>query len=395
VGIFRSVAGTVTVRITSGDIPTLLAHINKNGIELTHVGSISGLTIDVTILRKDIKSLQTLAKKHGASIQLRTKKGIYWIVKQLLSRPVLTVSILFVFFLTLVLPNRVFFIRVEGNTEVPVNKILEEAESCGIRFGALRREVRSERMKNRLLAAMPQLQWAGINTAGCTATITVVERTVTDYAHFSRGVSSIVAARDGIVDSCTVTKGTMLCIPGQAVRKGQTLVSGYTDCGIAICATQAQAEVYAFTDRRLCILTPLNYALKGKSTVTKRNYSIVIGKKRINLFKDSGISPIGCDKMYIEYYMTLPGGFLLPLSLVVEQWTIYDSVPVSVSSDLAREQVEVFAKDYLLSQMVSGQVLKSIKNEQIDGDIFLMQGRYLCREMIGRVRSEEIIINNG
>jgi len=93
--------------------------------------------------------------------------------------------------------------------------------------------------------------------------------------------------------------------------------------------------------------------------------------------------------------MTLPGGFLLPLSLVVEQWTIYDSVPVSVSSDLAREQVEVFAKDYLLSQMVSGQVLKSIKNEQIDGDIFLMQGRYLCREMIGRVRSEEIIINNG
>ena len=75
-GIFRSVAGTVTVRITSGDIPTLLALINKNGIELTHVGSISGLTIDVTILRKDIKSLQALAKKHGASIQLRTKKGI-------------------------------------------------------------------------------------------------------------------------------------------------------------------------------------------------------------------------------------------------------------------------------------------------------------------------------
>ena len=91
----------------------------------------------------------------------------------MLFRPVLLAGLGILFLLAMYLPSRVLFIRVEGNMQIPDRQILAAAEECGIRFGASRREVRSEKVKNALLSSVPQLQWAGVNTAGCVATISV------------------------------------------------------------------------------------------------------------------------------------------------------------------------------------------------------------------------------
>jgi sporulation protein YqfD len=151
------------------------------------------------------------------------------------------------FLLTIFLPTRVLFIHVEGNSTVEERRILEAAQECGIRFGASRRQVRSEKMKNRLLEKVPELKWAGVNTSGCTAVISVREQPVQEQRTGYTGISSIVAACDGRITSCTVTKGNGLCAPGQVVQKGQLLISGYLDCGICIRVTGAEGEIFAET----------------------------------------------------------------------------------------------------------------------------------------------------
>ena len=70
----------------------------------------------------------------------------------------------------------------------------------------------------------------------------------------SAGVGSIVASRDGVITSITTTKGTPLCKAGQAVKAGQILISGYTDCGISIRADPAEGEVFAETYREMMTL---------------------------------------------------------------------------------------------------------------------------------------------
>jgi hypothetical protein len=245
-------------------------------------------------------------------------------------------------------------------------------------------------MKNTLLEAMPELQWAGINTYGCVAVITVREREEEpDQKNSKYNVASIVAARDGIIDSCTVEKGTALCRPGQSVIQGQKLISGYTDCGISIRAETAQGDIYALTEHKLTVCTPTSCRVQHTKTASEKRYGLKIGKKRINFYKGSGISDTTCDRIYLENYITLPGGFVLPVAIVTEQYVYYDcdDCICNTSNSLLSD----FAESYILSQMVGGEILSASESTQTGSSLLSLEGVYRCREMIGRVVKEEII----
>lgn len=392
---FTSASGFLAVELMGADIPNLLQRVVKTGITLFRVQQKDLLTVYVWVRRRDLVDLKKIAENQGASATVIKRIGFYWFFRSLICRPVMLLGITLILLLSWFVPTRILFISVEGNTATPANLILEKASQCGIFFGADRREVRSEKVKNSLLEALPELQWAGVNTYGCTAVITVTERTQKDESSVSRGVSSIVAERDGIIHSCTVTNGNPLCIEGQAVRAGETLVSGYTDCGIKIQATRAKAEIYAQTMRQLTVKTPLDFSQKGEIYQVSQKYSLILGKKRINLFKDSGISPTGCDKMYLQYYCVLPGGFQLPIAVSVERWYYRNTDTVTVGSEVSHDRAENFALDYLAGQMLSGRILGKLESIEISDTACTLTGRYICLEMIGRERSEEIIKHHG
>jgi hypothetical protein len=48
-------------------------------------------------------------------------------------------------------------------------------------------------------------------------------------------------------------------------------------------------------------------------------YSILLGKKRINFYKGSGIYDGSCVKMVSQYHLTLPGDYVLPVTVVKEE----------------------------------------------------------------------------
>ena len=207
-----------------------------------------------------------------------------------------------------------------------------------------------------------------------------------------KSVSSIVAVRDGVIESCTAEKGTALCKPGQSVIKGQKLISGYTDCGITIRAEAAEGEVYALTEYKLSVCTLSICRRQCEKTGSGTKYSLKIGKKRINFYKGSGISDTTCDRIYTEKYITLPGGFVLPIAIITEQYFYYDCE--DCASTIADGLLSGFAKDYLLEQMVGGSILSSVESIQTTEGSRTLEGIYRCREMIGRVVKEEIIKPN-
>ena len=353
------------------------------------------LTATVAVSRLDHEYLKQMAVRYGAQVREVQKRGAYWMVMNLFHRPVLVIGLILQMLLMCWLPSRVLFITVDGNTSVPTKYILEQAQQCGIAFGASRREVRSEKMKNSLLGAIPQLQWAGINTKGCTAVISVKEKNTEENAAAFNGISSIVAARDGIVISCTGVRGNMLCRIGQAVYKGDVLISAYTDVGLCVKATQANGEVYAQTLRQADLYVPLVCMEKGDISAEEKKFGLLIGKKRINLYKGSGISGASCDKINLEYYVTLPGGFKLPFGVFVSSFRSYDTSAVSCDMETAKDLAAAAAKKYILSQMVSGKILLDSVVMNSDGEFMALSGQYICLEMIGRVQYEENTLNYG
>lgn len=383
-----SLKGEVIIEITSADVSAMLTAISESGIIIHDVKIKSDLCVRLVVSRFNFKRLKAIVLRRGDDYHIVGRSGIYWGFKNLLRRPVLVIGLCVLTFLTMYLPNRILFVEVEGNIQIPKRLILEQVQMYGVSFGADRRSIRSERIKNGLLGAIPELQWVGVTTDGCVAKIHVRERSEAEQQKQNFAVTSIIASRDGVIQSITANRGTALCKVGQAVIEGQVLISGYTDCGLSIRADHAEGEIFARTNRDLSVVTPEIQLTKGRITRSEKKFSLIIGKNRINFYKDSGILDTTCVKMYTEKYMTLPGSFHLPVILLVEDWLYYD---LTESETVDAESILLdFADRYLVSQMIAGQIL--YRSEAFNG--CCLEGQYACLEMIGRVRYEENLPEN-
>jgi len=378
----------IQFELTSADLPGALVAMNQTGCDIRDVITIGEMTVRFLSEKGSARRLRDVLERRGDRLRQLRRLGLKQNIRPWIRHPVLILGITLLLVLTVWLPTRVFFVQIEGNRLSPTNLILEKAEACGITFGSLRREVRSEQMKNALLEALPQLQWAGINTAGCVATITVREAQPVPEKD-GKTATSIVASRDGVIRSCTVSRGTALCVPGQAVRAGEMLISGLTDCALVILADRAEGEVFAETTRKVMARTPGSACFRQGKTRTEQKFSLIIGKNRINFDNDSGILDSSCDKMYVEYYLTLPGGFRLPLGLGIETVIFCDTVEDAVSG--SGEVMERYARSYLLSHMVAGKILE----QQIAIEGNRLYADYICLEMIGQNRYEEFTREDG
>ena len=94
--------------------------------------------------------------------------------------------------------------------------------------------------------------------------------------------------------------------------------------------------------------------------------------------------------MYEEYYITLPGGFALPVALVRETYLYRELETQSLDAEVLRDSMTKAARGYLKAQMIAGQILNGTENFSFEEDTCTMNGIYLCREMIGRVQMEKI-----
>ena len=387
--------GLYNVEIICASPERLINDLSALGINLYDLRNLSEICISCTIARKEFSMLQKLVHNIGGEVRILHNKGLYFSILRLLKRPIMLLIIILFSILSVYMPTRVLFVLVSGNDTVSTSVILDKAETCGVYFGASRRSLRSEQIKNCLLSEIPQLQWVGVNTVGCVAFISVEERSTISEEKALYPVGSIVACRDGIIREMTVIRGNPLCSPGQAVQEGQVLVSGYTDCGLVIKAELADAEICAQTRREITSISPAAYQVRNSIRKKEERYRIIIGKKSIKMYNDSGISDNTCVRIYTEKYITLPGGFQLPIAVITEQLFYYDNDTTTVIKAEEAQWLYDAAEEYLCDQMVAGRVLEVDHVQRLGNDVINLTGSYGCLEMIGEIRYEERYQING
>lgn len=383
---WQSLGGMMEMELISADPFGTLKAAGERGIPLFHTAVQNDLTVTFLIERKDSESMQKLCQKRGDRLNCLQKLGNYWLLIGLFHRPMLAAGIVLLLLTACFLPTRILFVSVEGNNRVEAARILEAAENNGLFFFAPRREIRSEKIKNALLSEIPALSWAGVNTFGCRGVISVEERMEPTEPE-DRSAASIVAVVDGVILRCTAQQGNLLCKPGQAVQRGEVLISGYTDCGLCIRLTRAQGEVYAQTSREVTAAAPAEYQIPVRVKSVKRNYSLLLGKKRINFWNNSRIWNSSCGRIYKEYHLCLPGNLRLPLAAVVEEVVTYE---LSFGEDNPERMLRQYAEQYLLSHVAAGEIIKKHEHFTQEDGILCLSAQYTCREMIGRVRPEQI-----
>lgn len=381
--LWNRITGMILLEITAADPERFLNLLTQRGIALWDIKLVSRILFHCRIQRRDWDTLSDLAEKMGVSVEPLGAMGLVYRFRTWLQRPIVLVCVTVLVLLTLLLPECILFVDVQGNEQIPARMILEEAEKQGLRFGASRRALRSEEIKNELLGAMEELEWVGVNTMGCRAVIRVRERNQEEIPE-KEEPGSLVAAADGIIDQIEMHRGTLLCKLGQAVKKGDVLVSGFTDLGICSRICDAQAEIYAMTTRVLETAALPQVVSKGDAEKESLRISLIFGKKRINLYSDSGILPPGCGKMTYTYPLRLPGGDTLPVCLVVERVVWYNTKNIMRSQETAQRLMEETARQYLLDQTIAADILGSQTEMEYGESGVFLQVKFQCREMIAR-----------
>ena len=377
------IRGYSRIRMTSADPENRLRNLSRT-YRMEDIRRVSDLVLEFSVASCEAESVLAYLEQQGDRTERIARHGWTELLKKIVKQPVLALFLLGMLLAALWLPSRIFFVRVQGNDRVSTRKILEAAEQAGVSFAASRSELRSEQVKNQLLEAIPELSWVGVNTSGCVATITVRERDSQPEQSLS-GYGSVVAALDAVLTRITATSGTALYEPGQAVRAGDVLISGVTDLGICTRITQASGEVYGITSRTITARIPESTLLRGEKKDSKRYYSLIFVKNRINFYADSGILDTTCGKMRMVYQLRLPGGWELPVYLVVE--TCESAELTTAARPDSEALLTESAQGYLNQQMIAGQIIQSDYEIICEDGFCMLTGIYRCQELIGRYSS--------
>lgn len=378
---------TVRLELTSADTQGALNEVLRSGLSLYSVWRVDELVTEFTVRQSEMGAIRSVLDRRGDPVRIIQERGLAVILKRSKKRPVLLMGLAVLIILTVFLPTRLILFRVEGSESVSPALVLETLQDLGVTFWTKRVDLHNENIKNGLIDRIPGIAWVGINTKGCVATVSIRER-ADEQEPYIAGPGNIYATRDGIISEITASKGTAMFASGDAVLKGQLLISGFTDCGNILLSGDAEGDVYAYTSRSVTAVLPKERYAKMRLDTIQRRYSLVVGKKRINFWKGSGISPIGCDRMYQEYWLKLPGGGVLPVCVIRE--TIIHHSLQSCDTGYAEEDLASMMDVFVCLQIPGGKILhRDIRSSETD-TLLITKGHYGCLEMIGKKIVEQI-----
>ncbi len=246
--------------------------------------------------------------------------GLPGVIYQNRVRSLSLISVIFGIILNIFLSNLVWDVRVIGNRDIEGDVIAEKLEASGLKIGTSWQSLDKNEVETALLAAMPDVSWISINRRGTVAYVEVRERA--DVPSPDNGIyppSNIVALKDCVIEEITVKSGVAMVAPGSVVRAGDMLISGIVTTESGTQFVRAEGSVRAHVADK--IVTEVKReeieTIEEEYRVCERTLNIL--GVRINIYKNYGNLPDGCDIIEDKENITLPGGKKLPLSLVTSR----------------------------------------------------------------------------
>ena len=235
-----------------------------------------------------------------------------------------------------------------------------------------------------MLNLIPELQWITVTQNGCLAQVVVRERLEPPETEDRTAPAHVVATQSGIITSQSILAGQALFEVGDTVVAGDRLVSGLVDLERTYILEHANAEIYARTWRKGTVYTPDSCLRKTYTGQVFHSVWLEIGRQRIKIFVNSGILSANCDKMIERTPWTLPGGYTLPVTLVVETCRPYTLEEVPLSAVDGQMRLEAWAEETVSQAMVAGKILERGFSLTRSQGCYRLDWSLECEEMIAR-----------
>lgn len=171
--------------------------------------------------KEETRALQALRAK-GVDGVLRRAGGTARLKKMLRARAGALFAAALCLAAAVICSRFVFFAQIEGGDESAQTLAMQIMEEEG--FPRLKSGVEEEELEELLYQAVPQLAFVSVKVRGCGVRVNMVMQHAEPQKPQER--ENVYAGADGIVESVAVFSGTAEVQPGDAVKKGDLLISG-------------------------------------------------------------------------------------------------------------------------------------------------------------------------
>ncbi len=328
--------GYLIIRV-SGRFPERFLNVcAARGIYVWDVVRLSESSIRLKISIKGFKMLRHAAVNTGVKVKILAKCGLKVMLYKHRKRKILFIGIAVFILGVLSLNQFVWDVDVVGNEELPKNVILKNLEDCGLYIGQLRLKIDQKKLKNDMLIKMPSLSWLWVEKNGSKIIVNVKEKKATPEIFNANDYCSVVAAKDGVIDSMIVKNGLPTVKIGDTVQKDSLLVSGMisSERNVPTRYLNAEADIYARTWYESTKAFSRIHTTREKTGNTTKKYTLKLFGNELNLYKNPNPVFDEYEVSKKDYEISFLGNYL-GITLLVNT---YEEVKLT-NSTLAQDDV--------------------------------------------------------
>lgn len=328
---------------------------------------------------KEYKNLRLPARRTGVKMRVTEKHGLPFFVFKYRKRKGLAVGAACFVLLLGFLSGSVWNITVSGNEKLTEEQVIKMLSDAGIREGTRVAKIDEHNTAQRIILNNPDISWLSINPMGSTLYVDVKERKYAPELS-DKTPQNIVAAKDGVIASVKANSGDALVKTGDAVTKGQVLISGIVTLKngttvIRAADGQAQAQVC----ERVTVFEPFEKTEKLRTGKTKTGRLFRFFGIDIPLFISSGFENYEKEQ---SYNALSPAGKKLPIGVYKTVFYELQEQTVTLSQEQAMQSARQKA-----DEEIRRRILQSCRNEQPDEE-------FSERHIVSREQTE-VLKNDG
>ena len=311
--------GSCTVSVPSVHRTAAMNLCMQMGLQYTNFVWCEDGSVQFSCTASSARRFLVACQKRDIEAEIVAHRGLPKLLKRLGERAGLIVGA--VLALTLIILSGLFVwdVQVSGNETLTEGEVIAELQKCGFGVGSYLPNLRVREIENRVLMASDRIGWLSINTEGTVARVQVIEHISgeTDGGNASSPKpANLVATRDGQIEYFELYRGNVVVSVGQAVKKGELLVSGLYDSKTgSFRYTRAAGRIMARTERVLKVEIPLSYEQKVYEESYVQEMELRFFDFSHKFFKNSGNSNILCDIIKYNSDLGQLGNNRLPVSI--------------------------------------------------------------------------------
>ncbi|HBI64961.1 MAG TPA: hypothetical protein DDX51_07620 [Clostridiales bacterium] len=381
----RLFGGMLTVRVRSAEPERFLNLCTQEHIHLHAITreDIDSLCADISL--RDFYRLARLKRRRRCRIHILRRRGLPFFMQRVRRRYGLWAGMILLCLLCYELSARIWIIRTDFPQGVDGAAVMRELEQLHIGIGTKRSDIDVHAVKVHMMTVRDDLKFFALNLDGNTMYVETAAATERPALEQRGGVTNVIALQDGIVERMTVRRGTAKCKPGDAVLTGELLVDALVEPKGELGKmrfTDADAEIWAATRRRVTRKMALEANKKHKTTGSKTRYAICFGKTRINLYFGSSLTQGNCDRIISITTARINDYFVLPVALYRETVTPYTVTPVTHTAEELRAQMEYGARRAVEKQVAEGSFSSMQADIREEDGAAVLRATVWCHEQI-------------